>query len=196
VPIYDDIRTLTADVLERDGIAVNVICGGFPCTDISEAGLGAGIDGEQSGLWREYARLIGEIRPKIVIVENVSALLSRGMDRVLGDLAALGYDAEWHCIQASDVGAKHIRDRVWIVGFMADAAREWRLQCWGEQLAQDRETQRKIREWFDQSEPVRVAHGVPDRTHRIKALGNAVVPQIPEIIGRAILSSTKGGVNV
>lgn len=117
VPCYDDVRNLTADVLGRDRIAVDVICGGFPCQDISFAGKGAGLAGERSGLWFHYARLIGELRPKFVIVENVAALLSRGLADVLGSLAALGYDAEWHCIPASAVGAPHRRDRLWIVAY-------------------------------------------------------------------------------
>ena len=96
---------------------IDLICGGFPCQDISVAGKGAGIDGERSGLWSEYARIIGEVRPRYVIVENVAALLGRGLATVLGDLAALGYDAEWHCIPASAVGAPHRRDRVWIVAY-------------------------------------------------------------------------------
>ena len=110
-----------------DGLATSgfdVICGGFPCQDISVAGKGAGIDGARSGLWSEYARIIGEVRPRYVIVENVAALLGRGLERVLGDLAALGYDAEWHCIPASAVGAPHRRDRVWIVAHAAGAG--WR----------------------------------------------------------------------
>lgn len=106
VPIHRDVRELKA---EHVG-AVDVICGGFPCQDISTAGKGAGLAGERSGLWREYARLVGEIRPRYVIVENVAALLGRGLGTVLGDLAALGYDAEWHCISAAAVGAPHKRD--------------------------------------------------------------------------------------
>ena len=115
VPIYNDVRELTAERLRADGIGVDVICGGFPCQDISTAGKGAGIEGERSGLWSEYARLIGELRPRYVLVENVAALLGRGLDRVLGDLSEIGFDAEWHCIPASAVGARHRRDRVWIV---------------------------------------------------------------------------------
>src|SRR5258708_2164912 len=115
VPVYDDVRTLTAARVGSCGQLIDVICGGFPCQDISFAGKGAGIGGERSGLWSEYARIIGEVRPKYVIVENVAALLGRGLERVLGDLAALGFDAEWHCIPASAVGAPHRRDRVWIV---------------------------------------------------------------------------------
>src|SRR5690349_3739642 len=114
---YEDVRSLTADTLRRDGIAVDVICGGFPCQDISVAGKGAGIEGERSGLWSEYARLIGELRPRYAIVENVAALLGRGLDKVLGDLAALGFDAEWHCIPASAIGAPHRRDRFWLIAY-------------------------------------------------------------------------------
>jgi DNA (cytosine-5)-methyltransferase 1 len=99
------------------GCGVDVICGGFPCQDISVAGKGAGLAGARSGLWREYHRLIRELRPRYVIVENVAALLGRGLGEVLGDLASIGYDAEWHCIPASYVGAPHRRDRVWIIAY-------------------------------------------------------------------------------
>ena len=81
------------------------------------AGKGAGIDGERSGLWSEYARIVGELRPKFVFVENVAALLVRGIDRVLGDLAAIGYDAEWQVISAADIGAPHLRRRLWILAY-------------------------------------------------------------------------------
>jgi DNA (cytosine-5)-methyltransferase 1 len=89
---HGDVRNVRAGAVEP----VDVICGGFPCQDISNAGKRAGIDGERSGLWSEYARIVGELRPRYVIVENVAALLGRGIERVLGDLAALGFDAEWH----------------------------------------------------------------------------------------------------
>ena len=97
--------------------AVDLICGGFPCQDISYAGKGAGLDGERSGLWYEFARVVRVLEPRYVLVENVSALLTRGLDAVLGTLASLGYDAEWHCIPAAAVGAPHIRDRVFVVGY-------------------------------------------------------------------------------
>ena len=100
---------------------VDVICGGFPCQDISYAGKGAGLDGERSGLWFEFARVVREMGPRFVVVENVSALLTRGLDAVLGTLASLGYDAEWCCVRASDVGARHRRDRVFLIGYLADA---------------------------------------------------------------------------
>lgn len=130
VPIYEDVRTLTADTLRRDGIAVDVIVGGWPCQDISPAGTRAGLDGARSGLWSEIARLAGEVRPHVLILENSSALLGsppeqpgRDFGRVLGDLAALGYDAEWHCLPAAAFDAPHIRDRLWIVA-SADADSE------------------------------------------------------------------------
>jgi DNA (cytosine-5)-methyltransferase 1 len=110
---HGDIRSIDGRAVEP----VDVLCGGFPCQDISLAGKGAGIDGKRSGLWSEYARLIEEIRPRWVVAENVSALRSRGLDRVLKDLDEIGYDAEWHCIPASAVGAPHQRDRIWIVAY-------------------------------------------------------------------------------
>ena len=131
VPIYDDVRTLDAATLRRDGIAVDVIVGGWPCQDISLAGTGAGLDGERSGLWSEIARLAGELRPQLLILENSSALLgiNGGADfgRVLGDLAALGYDAEWHCLSAAGFDAPHIRDRLWIAANASgDGCDAWR----------------------------------------------------------------------
>jgi len=96
---------------------VDIVSGGFPCQDISNAGKRAGIDGERSGLWSEYARIIRELRPRYVVVENVAALLGRGMERVLGDLAACGYDAEWQSISAAHVGAPHLRERIWILAY-------------------------------------------------------------------------------
>ena len=265
VPCYDDVRTLTAERLAADGIAVDVICGGFPCQDISTAGKGAGLAGERSGLWSEIARLVSELAPRFVIVENVAALLSRGLGDVLGDLASLGYDAEWHCIPASAIGAPHRRDRIWIVAYPGhSAARGWAVTTKAEQpniddngeaishperesLERQRisggiDTSRNWSEWTGdvteicgdvadtlcggrqgQGQPIqssnpapiiqrqtidafngrlagqwatepavgRVANGVPDRSHRLKALGNAVVPQIPQLIGEAILQSVR-----
>jgi DNA (cytosine-5)-methyltransferase 1 len=152
VPIHGDVRTLVADTQvngrgqgrtgrpDPDGARqhepalqaelpvpvpyVDILTGGFPCQDLSYAGRGAGITGERSGLWTDYARLVRELRPRYVLVENVPALLARGMGRVLGDLAAVGYGAEWGCVRASDVGAPHRRDRIWIVAYPnADSGR-------------------------------------------------------------------------
>ena len=108
-----DINECSKENLER----VDIIAGGFPCQDISYAGRGAGLDGERSGLFFEAIRLVCELRPRVVVLENVAGLLTRGLDRVLGTLAEVGYDAEWHCIPAAAVGAPHIRDRVFIFGY-------------------------------------------------------------------------------
>ena len=111
-PIWDDVQTF--DGRPWKGI-VDVVSGGFPCQDISAAGKGAGIDGERSGMWREMARIIHEIRPRYALVENSPMLTSRGLGTVLGDLAAMGFDARWGVLGAADVGANHQRDRIWIV---------------------------------------------------------------------------------
>lgn len=206
VPCYEDVRTLTAARLAADGISVDLICGGFPCQDISLAGSGAGLGGARSGLWWEYARLISELRPGWAIIENVTALRSRGLDGVLGALASLGYDAEWHCVPASAVGAPHRRDRLWIV---AHANSVGSSPCYRDQvgrtdnpsgsnparerrnvfdtLADGRADEPRQRHWGTEPGVGRVADGVPGRVDRLKALGNSVVPQIPELIGRAIL---------
>jgi DNA (cytosine-5)-methyltransferase 1 len=225
VPCYYEIRDLTAERLAADGITVDAICGGFPCQDISTAGRGAGIEGERSGLWREYARLIGELRPRVVFVENVAALLGRGMDVVCGDLAALGYNAEWDVISAADIGARHKRARLWLVAH-PDSERKlqserlfayvWRWIGDGGQAAnvadslrvrpsgsgrpvnarnsaqeEDREKHRAFYDcgWAVEPAVGRMAHGVPNGVDRLKALGNAVVPQIPELLGRAWLAA-------
>lgn len=253
VPIFEDVSTLTKEMLDERGITADVICGGFPCQDISYAGAGAGIEGERSGLWSEYARLIGELRPRYAIVENVSALLSRGLDRVLGDLASLGYDAEWNCIPAAAVGAPHRRDRIWIVAYpsilqqhggivnpetcIPQISKSRNCGCsdvvahpnsqhgrpkqpveiGSRREARDQSSRRgsdgsdtdsqglegqwqitgRIKKelnntsyscwWAVEPDLGRVAYGVPNRVDRLKQLGNAVVPQIPELIGRAIM---------
>jgi DNA (cytosine-5)-methyltransferase 1 len=111
-PIWDDVQTF--DGKPWRGI-VDVVSGGFPCQDISSAGKGAGIDGERSGMWGQMARIIHEVRPQFVFVENSPMLTSRGLGRVLGDLASMGFDARWGVLGAADVGANHQRDRIWIV---------------------------------------------------------------------------------
>lgn len=111
-PVWDDVCTF--DGRPWRGL-VDVVSGGFPCQDISSAGKGAGIDGKRSGLWREMFRVVCEIRPQFVFVENSPVLTSRGLGRVLGDLASIGYDAEWMVLGADDVGAPHVRKRIWIL---------------------------------------------------------------------------------
>jgi DNA (cytosine-5)-methyltransferase 1 len=279
VPNYGDITQIDFRAVEP----VDVLAGGFPCQDVSNAGKREGIDGERSGLWSEYARAIGELRPRYVFVENVAALLVRGLDRVLGDLAALGYDAEWDCIPAAAVGAPHLRDRLYLVAYTSrkcarqplsvsgghvppvtsrdgaqglvahperqqggerhepdvqrgrkgeteqarvggdgahipDPARigrragrtgrpagvhsglrnaagdvahshgERREECFPTTVAaregfRGRCADARRKYWRTEPDVGRVADGVPRRMDRLRGLGNAVVPQIPEIIG-------------
>jgi len=239
VPQYNDVRTLTKEQLDNDGITnISVLCGGFPCQDISVAGNQAGIsESTRSGLWSECARLLGEIRPQYAIFENVTALLNGGggdwFKRVLWDISKVGFDAEWHCISASELGAHHHRDRVWIVAYPNSSQRARRSVPGGvssgqpdinrrgcngrasENVAYPSRQRQPQQGQYEQSifaeafrnrqtvnafaggtpdiwktePPVgRVANGVPGRSHRLKQLGNAVVPQIPEMIGRAILN--------
>lgn len=281
IPCHDDVTTYDF----RRGEA-EVITAGFPCQDISFAGVGAGLAGARSGLYREVIRAICLVRPKYAVLENVAALLSRGLDVVLGDMAQVGYDAEWHCIPASAVGAPHRRDRIWIIADAGGEQHESRRPPFSGALAKelsvahsasagdgfdgvgqarrgqpvdpvtnlesayaasercsearefrhDEPTQwaAGIREemadtnchdvqglvssqpdqeerggsiqrqtgsrghglgwWTTEPAVGRVAYGVPNRVDRLEELGNAVVPQIPEIIGRAIMSvSTSSG---
>ena len=111
-PVWDDVCTFDGNPWRG---RVDLIAGGFPCQDISSAGKGAGIEGERSGLWSEFARIVGEVRPRFVFVENSPMLTSRGLGRVLGDLASLGFDAEWCVLGAADAGAPHLRERIWIL---------------------------------------------------------------------------------
>ncbi len=278
IPIYDDIKEVTAERLRADGIECDILTGGFPCQDISVAGQGAGIEGSRSGLWSELARIIGEIRPAYAVMENVSALLGRGLDRVAGDLAEIGYDCEWHCIPASAVGAPHIRDRIWIIArpqhtdttsSILGAEQKCKHQgtedytriCQdvsnapynrirrGQQQQKGSKSSRNVADtdgkrgnrgsteqgqngrqiierddnvvdasesrlsqseyktilrawrreqgratsecswWATEPNLGRVAHGVPARVDRLRGLGNAIVPQVAEVIFRAINGS-------
>lgn len=111
-PVWDDVCTFDGNPWRG---RVDVIAGGFPCTDISSAGKGVGIEGKHSGLWSEFARIIGEVRPRFVFIENSPLLVSRGLDVVSSDLHRLGFDAEWGCVSAADCGAPHLRKRAWIL---------------------------------------------------------------------------------
>ena len=196
VPIYGDIKDLTSERLQADEIVPDVITGGFPCQDISGAGKGKGIVGERSGLWSEMFRLIGDVRPTWAIIENVSALRSKGLTLVLQDLCSVGYCAEWHCIPASAVGAPHQRDRIWIVAHPNEPRLEGWLraglqECPGKlSIGKGSPREEKLSDqWRIEPNVGRVADGVPKRVDRLKQLGNSVVPQIPELLGRAILST-------
>lgn len=194
VPCYDDIRQLTAERLRADGIFPNFIAAGFPCQDISFAGKGAGLAGGRSGLFFDVARLIRELEPDGVLLENVAALLGRGLGDVLGTLASLRYDAEWDCIPAAAIGALHKRDRIWIAaypnanGLRPQRVRTAPLGAWCEQqfarLVQD-----QIRLSVPAGSRSGISDGVSGRVGQLKGYGNAVVPQIPELIGRAILEA-------
>lgn len=188
VPKFRDVRRVGAHNLPP----VDLIAGGFPCQDISDAGKRIGITGERSGLWFEFARIVRELRPRYVLVENVAALLHRGIERVLGDLAACGYDAEWECIPAAAIGAPHIRDRVFILANTDQHNPNWRggaLQMGrlrnAQALARYRDTKRI--EWATEPAVGRMAYGVSNRVDRLERLGNAVVPQVAEWIGRRII---------
>ena len=243
VPVYSDVRLLDGSMFSN----VDVITGGFPCQDISVAGRQAGMGKEtRSGLWDDLCRLIGEIRPKYAIVENVANLLSgpteqRGgwFGKILGDLAEVGFDAEWHCIPASAVGAAHIRDRIWILAYPqhsnTDKSGPYRAGVnvnggsesankqirfagpLGEILADPEKLHsdggngepgcdiskpgnnsgaaREHFGWSVEPNVGRVAHGIPKRVDRLRSLGNAVVSQIPELIGRAILQRLRTTAN-
>ena len=250
VPIYEDVKDVRYDEetvragCVTDGTTavgpIDIITGGFPCQDISHAGKQAGIDGARSGLWSELCRIIGEVRPRYAVLENVAALLSgdrgRWFQRVLGDLAEIGYDCEWHCIPASAVGAPHQRDRVWIIAYtdsngtsnrgnrraLSDQHRIGTAQEQGRNEQQygvggnnkvadthQPRLERRLREvlsertreraagkssdpwdgyWVTEPSVGRVANGVSNRAHRLRGLGNAIVPQVAEVIFRAIQS--------
>ena len=193
VECYEDVREVGAHNLEP----VDLICGGFPCQPVSCAGQRKGTDDER-WLWPEFYRLIRELKPRWVLGENVPGLLSIDAGRVFGsilrDLAASGYDAEWDCIPASAVGAPHRRDRVFVVanaqmqpGNASDGQRGWaRRFTFGGCHSFDGCA------WSPEPDVGRVADGVPDRVDRLKGLGNAVVPQVAEWLGRRIVEAKEG----
>jgi DNA (cytosine-5)-methyltransferase 1 len=192
---WDDVRTFPP----RGDWRVDVVCGGFPCTDISNAGRRAGIYGEQSGLWREYARVIGILRPRFVLVENVAALLVRGIGRVLGDLAHLGYDAEWSVVSACSMGAPHARKRLFVVAYPVGE----RLQgpIFGRKSVRGTERTSSAQfgnrsiscgdHWGANSRDILLGDGVSQGMGRraVKAYGNSIVPQCSEWIGRRLMEA-------
>ena len=222
-----------------------IISGGFPCQDISIAGKGAGIHGPRSGLWFEYWRIINDLRPRIAIMENVGMLIHRGSREVLGSLAEIGYNAEWQDIRASDMGAPHRRERIWIVAYsnqnsesnvtvdakkisrwMGSDVADTRLQrpqeheeqatgieqC-GENIPNPNSPRLERRQdtrgiagsrperkqqperqskhlgsdyWSTEPAVGRLVNGLPGRVDRLKGLGNAIVPQIAELLFKRI----------
>lgn len=230
IPIYSDVKELDGNKFKD----VDLICGGFPCQDISVAGLQKGLKGERSGLWKEYKRLIQEIKPRYAIIENVANLRSKGLVQIIQDLWEIGYASEWHIISARSIGAPHLRERIWIIAYpntfrcsSKDKYREPKGQAYtGSSNKNDNNTRKESgnkiaysdnfrfwkaftsekekSEWWTKAtscfsnwkEIESIVCGVDDgiprkleqgRRQRIKQLGNSVLPQIPEIIGREIV---------
>jgi DNA (cytosine-5)-methyltransferase 1 len=182
---FRDVREVGAHHLSP----VDLICGGFPCQDISNAGKKAGITGARSSLWKEFCRIVGALRPRYVLVENVAALTGRGLGVVLGDLASCGYDAEWQCLPAAAVGAPHKRERVFVVASPNGAGLALRQVFGSDARTQLAALKRDGGSWWATEPTVgRMADGIPARVDRLRGLGNAVVPHVAEYIGRCILA--------
>lgn len=229
--IYNDVKNITADKVE----AVDILCGGFPCQDISTAGKGEGLHGKKSGLWWEMLRIISELRPRIVILENVAAILFRGGCEVVGSLTEIGYCTEWTIISARDQGAPHLRRRWFAVAYPADSNSD---KCKAQSMHSEQthwktcqmlkhgnrsnvyatntddkrfekrlysipiqkskqhaqgDTQNTPRTYWQKNTPesplCHVDDGIPQRVARLKALGNAIVPQCSEWVGQQIVKS-------
>lgn len=181
---FHDVRTVGSDLP-----SVDLICGGFPCQDVSSAGARAGLDGSASGLWREYSRIVADCRPKWVVIENVASGAALWVDAVLGELERLGYSALPIPLAASDCGALHLRKRIFIVAH-SDSDREF-AQPLDAKVAESSTTENRPT-WdggmFAEPNMVRMVDGISkvlDR-RRIRALGNSVVPQCAEVIGHVI----------
>lgn len=185
-PIWSDVESFDGKLWR--GI-VDVVSGGFPCQDISLAGKGAGITGARSGLWKEFARIIGEVRPDYAFIENSPALIIRGLDVVLSDLAACGYDAQWLCLSAAQCGAPHIRNRIWILAYPNST----RWQAISHQKEICLPSIRKgctghfgavgnAPKWFGTRPtgviPMGMGDGVAFTMDRIKAIGNGQIPRV------------------
>jgi DNA (cytosine-5)-methyltransferase 1 len=182
VPNYGDITKIDFTKVEP----VDLLCGGFPCQDISNAGKRVGITGERSGLWVEYARAIRELRPRWVVIENVAALLGRGYDVVRGDLRDAGYlVARPVVMSASAVGAPHFRERLWVVAHTR-GGKQQHGQCTGDKRPKAGDPGRHVYPWEIEPDVGRVADGVPHRVDRLRCLGNAIVPDCALVIFRAI----------
>jgi len=239
--LFDDVRTVNQSNLKP----VDIICGGFPCQDISFAGKGEGLEGQKSGLWYEMFRIISDLRPRIVVLENVSAIVIRGLSTVLGNLSSIGYDAEWRIISAADFGAVHLRRRWFCVAYQSSLSDIRRPIANADQVAQREEEAPRPRRatsslpalegkrgagissnsngigtaisssrkhaskqllgskssqgrtvlnyWYREASPqpvlCRMDDGLSNRVSKIKALGNAIVPQCSEYVGLQIVKS-------
>jgi DNA (cytosine-5)-methyltransferase 1 len=201
VPIYDDVRELTGEALRADGIAVDAIAAGFPCQDASvgqtQWGKRVGIHGERTGLFFDVVRLAREMGVRLLLLENVPGLLSAGYGYVLGALADSGFDAEWRCLPASALGLPHRRNRLWIIGYASGQGLPGYnsgpsvLESAEAALAEHGDTAAGAWRALDRDiNGLRGSDGlsVAMERRRVKALGNAITPQIPEAIGRALLA--------
>lgn len=187
VPRFRDVRECGAHNLPR----IDVLAGGFPCQGISDAGQRRGLADSRSGLWFEYARLIRELRPRFVIVENVSALLDRGIDTVLSDLAQSGYDASWLMLSSCAMGAPHTRERVFIVAHADSEHGQTRMGDFahGPAALLARDNSPSTGDWVHAASRFpRGAAGIPRRLERLTRLGNAVDPRVAEHVGRLIVA--------
>ena len=185
VPRHEDVATVIPWLEQRQAPTPDLICGGFPCQDVSDAGPRTGVEGVKSGLWAHFAAAVRHLRPRWVLVENTTGLLARGMDAVAADLAASGYDTEWDCLPAAAVGAPHLRTRLFLLAY----PRGLRDQAGQSDPIFAGRLQPDLCAWWDAEPDVgRVVHGVsPGLDERLSALGDAVVPQVAEHIGRLIL---------
>ena len=172
-PVWDDVRTFDGKPWRK---VADIVCGGFPCQDISLIGRGAGLDGERSGLWGEMRRVVCEVQPRIVFVENSPALTIRGLGRVLGDLAAMGFDAAWGVFSACSIGAPHTRERLWI---LADSSEGEYLGIQDASIRRRRLPESRMGTWWATEPDLgRVADGLAHDVDRVAAIGNGQVPSV------------------
>ncbi|WP_293797117.1 DNA cytosine methyltransferase [uncultured Pantoea sp.] len=187
-PIWSDVCSFEGK--QWRGV-IDVVSGGFPCQDISGAGKGAGIEGERSGLWKQMARIIGEVRPRYILLENSPLLMGRGLAMVLGDLATLGFDAEWCCVSASECGATHNRDRIWLSAYPSgEHGQSWNSVVQSQNGGSPAQpgglfgmassaSWRRGSTWPECMPKLRrVADDVAFGVDRLKALGNGQVPRV------------------
>ncbi len=187
-PIWDDVRTFDG----RGWVGhIDVVTGGFPCQDISSAGTGKGLDGERSGLWRHMARIIREVRPRFVLVENSAALKRRGIETVLSDLAGMGFDAEWGVFSACAWGAPQVRRRLFLLAYADGDDGKERLRSWSAfEGPLSFECSDEMRgNWLGTtSEHARSGSGVADRVDRTRIIGNGQVPRVVAAAWQTLLN--------
>lgn len=197
VELYGDVRSFLTGYWHPSSFTVDAVVGGFPCTDISNAGARAGIDGEQSGLWSEFRRVLCLLRPDYAIVENVAALLDRGIGTVLGDLADCGFDAAWEVLTSCAFGAAHTRPRVFIVAYANGVDGRPRLrnplaqQDWSLQAIDGTPRSRASRQArvANPSALYGGAHGLAFGRERNRCIGNSVDPHIAQWLARAVMEA-------